>query len=225
MRWRNIITGAVLGGVSLGMAPGFTAQAQAACPRVAAPVVSVQVIDPGPRVSSTNSIQQINVMDGGHGLQRPGFRVLGMTRIKVLRTYDVRYRTRPVAGGFCVHVDNVSVKFGLKDHTVLVPREYARGSCQFRFIVRHEMAHVDVNRRTARKYATVLKNEMRSALRRAGASSDTSAVRAQNAQTAVMQKVIDDVIGRFHTERTALHDKIDDPNNAKYAAKGKCNGW
>lgn len=198
--------------------------AQAACPRVADPVVSVRVADPGPRVVSTKSLKQINALAGSHGLLRKGFRVLGMTGIKVDTGINVRYQGAKVGKSTCVSVTKMEVKFGLRDHIVHVPREYSRGSCQFRFVMRHEMAHVDVNRRTMRKYATILKNEMRSKLRRGGAIAAPSMVQGQNAQVALMQKVLDDVTTRFHVEREKLHAAIDKPGG-KYAAGNQCRGW
>lgn len=222
MKWPNILIATVFGVSALAMAQAATART--ACPRVPDPAVSVRIVDPGPRVISTTSIQQINAMAGSHGLARKGFRVLGITRIKIDSGVNVRYQGNPVGGGFCVNVTKVVVKFGLKDHSVHVPREYPRGSCQFRFVLRHEMAHVDVNRRTVRKYALILKNEMRSNLRRTGALAAPTMVQGQNAQTAVVQKVLDDVTARFYAEREALHADIDDPNS-KYAAKDQCQGW
>ena len=202
----------------------FPFAAQAACARVPAPNVSVRVVDPGPRVISTKSLQQINAIAGSHGMLRKGFLVLGMTEIRIDSGINVRFQGAPRGQSTCVSVSKVEVRFGLKNHIVHVPREYARGSCQFRFVMRHEMAHVDVNRRTVRKYATVLKNEMRSALRRTGAVAAPTMVQGQNAQTAVIQKVLDDVTARFYAERERLHAVIDQPGG-KYAAGNQCRGW
>jgi len=217
---RTTITGVVVAAGVL----GASGDVWAACPSIADPVVSVQIADPGPRVSSTKSLAQINVMAGSHGLAREGFRVLGMTQIKIASQVRVRYEHQPNGAKTCVSVGRVDVNFGLKEHDVNVPREYARGSCQFNFVMRHEMAHVDVNRRTVRKYADILKNEMRATLRRSGAVAAASAVQGQNAQTAVVQKVLDDVIARFMQERDALHAAIDQPDSP-YAARGQCQGW
>ena len=203
---------------------GFSSDARAACPRVATPAVSVRVADPGPRVSSTKSLSQINAMAGSHGLSRKGFRVLGLTEIQIASAVKVRYEQRPSGGATCVNVSKVEVRFGLQNHHVHVPREYRRGSCQFKVVMRHEMAHVDVNRRTVRKYAKILKNEMRSVLRRAGPTVAGSFVKGQNVQAALVQKVLDDVVARFLVERDKLHAVIDTPGG-KYSAGGQCQGW
>lgn len=200
------------------------ALAWAACPQVPDAAISVQIQDPGPRVTSTQSLDQINVMAGSHGLRRDGFKVLGMTSIKLDSGVKVQYQGRPMGGVICVSVNRVDVQFGLKDHAVHVPREYARGSCHFNVVMRHEMAHVDVNRRTVRKYADVLKHEMRAALRRSGAVVAASMVEGQNVQTAVLQKVIDDTGVRLNAELEKLHNAIDQPGG-KYAADGQCPGW
>lgn len=200
------------------------ALAHAACPRVSDAAISVQIVDPGPRVTSSKSLDQINVMAGSHGLKRNGFKVLGMTGIKLETGVKVQFQGQPMGGAICVHVNRVEAQFGLKDHTVHVPREYAQGSCHYNVVMRHEMAHVDVNRRTVRKYADILKHEMRAALRRSGAVTAASMVEGQNAQTAVMQKVLDDIGVRFNAELEKLHGVIDQPGG-KYAADGQCPGW
>jgi len=198
--------------------------AQAACPRVAPPQISVRINDPGARVTSTKSLSQINTLAGSHGMARKGFRVLGITEIKLDSGVKVRYVGSRAGQSTCVSVSKMEISFGLKQHKVHLPREYKRGSCQFNVVLRHEMAHVDVNRRTIRKYATLLKNEMRSALRRAGAVAASSMIKGQNIKAVQIQKLIDDNVARFNEEVTKLHDAIDAPGG-KYAAAGKCKGW
>jgi len=207
---------------ALACAPAAAARAR--CPGVPAPVVTLRIVDPGPRVVSTRSLQQINAKAGSHGLLKKGMTVLGMTEIKLSSTVHVNFRGMQSGGVVCVHVSEVEVGFGLGDHVVHVPREYPRGSCKFNVVMRHEMAHVDVNRRTVRKYAEKLKNELLGALRRTGAVAAPSMDAGQAAQTRVIDAVIQDISGRFTAEREGLHAAIDKPGGA-YAAAGKCRGW
>ena len=220
MKMRTTIAGAALTVLIL----GFPALAQAACPQVPVAAISVQIVDPGPRVTSTKSLGQINAMAGSHGLSRDGSTVLGITSIKLDSGVSVKYQGQPMGRAVCVSVNRVEVKFGLKDHHVSLPREFPQGSCHYNVVMRHEMAHVDVNRRTVRKYADVLKNDMRAALRRSGAVAAASMVEGQNVQTAVIQKVLDDISARFNAELEKLHAVIDQPGG-KYAAEGRCPGW
>lgn len=220
MKKRTIISAVFLSAL-LGWMP---VHAQAACPRVAAPQISVRINDPGARVSSTKSLRQINEMAGSHGLARKGFKVLGITEVKIGSGVKVRYVGAPVGNSTCVSVSKMEINFGLKTHRVHLPREYKRGSCQFNVVLRHEMAHVDVNRRSVRKYAAALKNEMRSVLRRSGAVAASSMTKGQNVKALQVQKVLDDIAARFSAEVTQLHAAIDKPGG-KYAADGKCKGW
>lgn len=203
---------------------GISSVALAACPRVGEPAVSVQVVDPGPRVVTTKSIKQINTMAGSHGLSKPGFQVLGITEIAIDSGVKVSYQGQSIGQTVCVNVVKVEGHFGLKKHFVNVPREYARDSCQYQVVMRHEMAHVDVNRRTVRKYADVLKAEVRRALRLTGSVQAASMAQGQQAQAAVIQKIVDDVGARFSAELDHLHAAIDQPGS-KYAAAGQCRGW
>lgn len=218
---KHAIIFAVLLFVSVGWMP---THAKAACPRGAAPQISVRINDPGARVTSTKSLRQINALAGSHGMARKGAIVLGITEIKLRSGVKVHYVGSRSGQFTCVSVSKMEINFGLKQHKVHLPREYRRGSCQFNVVLRHEMAHVDVNRRSVRKYATALKNEMRSVLRRAGPVAASSMIQGQNIKAAQVQKVIDENVSRFTEEVTKLHDAIDKPGG-KYAAAGKCKGW
>jgi hypothetical protein len=230
MKRRILMARAVIGALALylsfevGAVEAWAAEARAACPSVSDPSISVQVIDPGPSVVSTQSLDEINVMAGSHGLMRNGFRVLGMTEVKIDSAVNMRFKGQSVGNTVCVSVSRVEVHFGLKKHVVHVPREYPRGSCKYNVVMRHEMAHVDVNRRTVRKYADALRVEMLSALRRSGARAAPSMELGQRAQTAVIKQVIDGIKTRFNAELRKLHAVIDEPNG-KYAAAGRCRGW
>lgn len=194
------------------------------CALVGAPYVSVQVIDPGPQITSTKSLDQINSMAGSHGLLKKGFRVLGMTQIDVQSGMQMEFQGQPTHGMLCVRVNKVQATFGLKRHFVHVPREYARGSCQYTVVMRHEMAHVDVNRRTVRKYAEIMKNEIRSMLRQGGAVPVRTMAEGQQIQTARIQAVVDRLNTAFNAELERLHGEIDAPNS-RYAARDQCRSW
>lgn len=224
MKLHLSITQAVLGVLLVAAPLEALAATPVVCPQVAAPAVSVRVVDPGLSISSTKSLAQINTMAGSHGLAKAGFKVLGMTEIKIDSGVSVRFQGQRNTSGLCVHVSKVDVRFGLKTHAVHVPREYARGSCQFNVVMRHEMAHVNVNRSTVRKYADILKNEMRSLLRRTGAVAVASMAEGQSAQTATIQSILDDVSVRFNGELDRLHAAIDAPGS-KYEAGEQCRGW
>lgn len=206
-----------------GFAAGPAAAAQG-CALVGAPYVSVQVVDPGPRITSTKSLDQINAMAGSHGLSKEGFRVLGMTQIDLQSGMQVEYQAQPTRGMVCVRVNKVKASFGLKRHYVHVPREYPRGSCQYRVVMRHEMAHVDVNRRTVRKYAQIMKNDIRSVLRKNGAVPARTMADGQKIQHDRIQAVIDRIGTEFNAELKRLHGDIDAPNS-RYAATDQCRSW
>ena len=208
----------------LAQAQGLAQVRGQGCRLVGAPFVSVQVVDPGPRISSTKSLRQINAMAGSHGLKREGFRVLGMTEIDVQSGMRLEFKGQPTQGVLCVQVTKVTASFGLQRHYVHVPREYPRGSCQYKVVMRHEMAHVDVNRRTVRKYAEILKNELRSTLRQAGAVAVRTMADGQKIQGDRVRAVTDKIAKDFNDELDRLHGHIDDPNS-QYAARDQCRSW
>lgn len=213
------------GAAALAAGMAFAPQAHAnACPPTPAPYVSVQVFDPGAKVSTIKSLDQINAMAGSHGLLSDGFRALGLTHIDVQSGFRFE-ATGAVAGqNVCVNVSKVEATFGLQHHTIYIPREYRQGSCQYKVVMRHERAHVDVNRRMVRKYAAIMKNEVRSMLRQAGPVAARSMKEGQALLGKRLQALLDRIAADFRAEREALHGAIDDPNST-YAARNQCPSW
>lgn len=198
------------------------------CPASTPAQVRVKLIDPAPRVTSGKSLKQINASATGHGLVGKGKRALGITESNLEASLNMNFVGEVLQRGqtktTCLNVSRIDARFGHKKLVVSLPREYHQGTCKFNVVYRHEMAHVDVARRSIRKYAIVLRTE----LQRAVQKNNPLNVRNMKVGSAAYQKrlhaVMSSVGKRFEAETKALHAKIDAPGSA-YAADGACRGW
>lgn len=198
------------------------------CPAPPPAKVRVKLIDPAPRVTTNKNLKQINASASGHGLVGKGKRALGITESNLEASLNMNFVGQVLHRGqaktTCVSVSRINARFGHKKLVVSLPREYPQGTCKFNVVYRHEMAHVDVARRSIRKYAILLRQE----LERAAQKNNPMNVRTMQVGSAAYQKRLHAVMAslskRFEAETTALHGKIDAPGSV-YAADGACRGW
>ena len=198
------------------------------CPTPSPAKVRVKLIDPAPRVTSNKNLKQINASATGHGLVGKGKRALGITESNLETSLNMNFVGEVLQRGqsktTCLSVSRIDARFGHKKLVVSLPREYRQGTCEFNVVYRHEMAHVDVARRSIRKYAILLRKE----LERAVQKNNPLNVRNMKVGSAAYQKrlnvVMSSVGKRFEAETKTLHAKIDASGSA-YAADGACRGW
>lgn len=198
--------------------------AKTSCPSAPTPNVSVRINDPEPTFDTTKDLKRINAMAGSHGLSKMGTMILGLTEASMESRYEVKMIATPRAPGLCVQVNDVQLTVGLSKHVVHLPREYKRGTCQYNVVMRHEMAHVDVNRRALRKYADIMVAELRRKLSKNGVIYVANGAQAKQVHNAQIKTTVNGVIARYNTELKSLHAEIDKPGS-KYAAHNQCRSW
>ncbi|MBL4692455.1 MAG: hypothetical protein JKY92_03905 [Magnetovibrio sp.] len=212
--------------VMVGMAP-LSAWA-ASCALDPFPKVQVKVLDPKERLSTSRSLKQINSSAQGHGAVGKGKVALGTTESRVSTDMRIQFQWRKkyVGSGspVCVQVKSITANFGHSKLVVNLPREYKRGSCQYKVVYRHEMAHVQVNRNGVRKYGALLRFEIIQELQRSLIVEATTMSRGTQIFQKRLKSVMEKITKRFNQEIKMLHGKIDAPNSP-YAAKGTCRSW
>ena len=186
--------------------------------------VVVSVKDPEPAITSVHSLKQINTKAASHGLLQRGKMVLGLTQSKVSMT--MHYQTRVLTQGadVCVNIMRVEAGFGHDMLKVILPREYARGTCQYKEVLKHEMAHVRADRETVRKYAQVLKHDLDRAVARLNPIHVRSKAEAKAIVERELHRVLGEVKARFNTENKRLNAIVDTPGGP-YDANGVCRSW
>lgn len=192
------------------------------------PTVYVKLLDPKEHISSSKSLKQINSSAKGHGLVGKGEVALGTTESRVSTDMSIQFtwsQRRPGTGSrVCVRIKSVDLTFGHSKLLVNLPREYKRGSCEYKVVLRHEMAHVQVNRTGVRKYARVLKSAISQELQRSRTIEASSMSRGTKTFQNRLKAVIAKTTKRFNKDIKVLHGKIDGPGSP-YGAKGMCRSW
>lgn len=221
----NYVSNQILILIALAAVAWPTSQAQAlTCKAQGAVKISVQTLDPAPKLNTRQNLKQINSKAKSHGLLKRGNMVLGLTQSEVSAAMRF-YVSGPQGGGrACVNVDRVNATFGHKKLTILVPREYRRGSCQFKVVLQHENEHVRINREGVRKYAKILKRELVKVVRRLNPQHVSSLKQGQKQAERALQKVMKSVSARFNKEVRKQHARIDKPGGP-YDASGACRKW
>lgn len=195
----------------------------AVCLNTGAPVVAMRIVDPQPRVIY-KALSQINAAAQSHGLVRRNSRVLGTTQSSIRSSLGMRFIVARRGTETCLSVSRINIRFGYSKLTVLLPREYPRGSCKQTVVRRHEMAHVSVNRRTLRRYAAIMKVAIQRAARTIGSVQTRNVARTQKRIQSRMQNVIVALTERFQRRVNTLQAVIDAPGSP-YDAAGTCKGW
>lgn len=186
--------------------------------------VKVRLLDPSPQVSSAQNIKQINAKAKSHGLLKRGNLVLGLTQAEIQTTMDTRYLGAPQGSKICLNIERIEASFGHTALRVLVPREYARHSCQYKTVLKHEMEHVRINREGVRKYAKILKQELDQVVWRLNPQQVRAMKSGQKQIERQLQKVMQSVTARFNQEVRQQHAVIDKPGGP-YDASGACRNW
>jgi len=186
--------------------------------------VTVQVMDPRPKLVRSSNLKQINSKAKVHGLLKRGNMVLGLTQSEVGTSMNMKFRGLNQGNVTCLNIDRVEASFGHRNLNILVPREYARASCQYNTVLKHEMEHVRVNREGVRKYAVVLQRELERALASFNPRQVVNIQVGQADAKLVMQRVVRKVTAKFQKEINAQHALIDKPGGA-YDASGACRNW
>lgn len=196
----------------------------AACPAPKAAQIRVDLVDPNPVLVTTASLKQINASANSHGLVKKGALALGLTESEVEASSKMRFVGEPDGDALCVGLTEMEVRFGHTKFQVHLPKEYPKGTCQYDVVHRHEMAHVDVYRSALRKYAAIMREELKRTVRSAGAVRAATMTEGQQALQGKLQKVTEDVTHRFEEELRRLHAEIDAPGSP-YDPAGACKGW
>jgi len=208
----------------MGFAP-LSAGAVPSCPTAPFPTINIQVLDPQHTLSTSKSLRQINSMANLKGLHQKGKTTHGMTQSLVEASMSAKFTgLKEPRGPVCISLSDLKVQFGHRKLLVHLPREYGRGSCQYNVVLRHEMAHVNVNRGAVRKYAAILNSELRLDIQRSRTLKTTTMMRGKQIFQKRLRAIIKAVMDRHTKEINTLHAKIDAPDSP-YLADGKCASW
>ncbi|WP_237214176.1 hypothetical protein [Falsiroseomonas oryziterrae] len=207
MRRRTAVLLAALwpaGALAQGAAP-----APSCTPRVAA-TVTLDLVDPEPRILAPLPARQLRAQAGG--TSDTAFpHHLGLTVSRVEWRSEVTARARgPADGPVCAVPADVRLRLRHAEHSIRLAREIPPGSCLAEEVLAHERRHAEVNRRTLREAATELRGIARAWAARAEARAPDVGIAATLLQDE-LAALVDPALERLRAAREAAHAVIDSP--------------
>ncbi len=181
-----------------------------ACPPREAPMVSVELMDPEPRVLPAVPAARLREEVGG--VPEGEFpHHLGLTVSRVEWRSEITVRSRGAdRGPVCALPAEVRLRLMHAEHSIRLAREVPAGGCLAGEVLAHERQHVEVNRRTLRAAAAELRSVARGwAARAEQRAPDLNA--AANALQDDLTRAVEPVLKRLRDAREAGHAAIDTP--------------
>lgn len=183
---------------------------QPACPPRVAAALTVDLIDPEPRILPPMRAAALGT-DAGGAASGEFPHHLGVTASRVAWRAELTARGRgPEGGPVCAIPTSIRISLSHAEHTIRLARELPRDGCLAREVLAHERRHAELNRRTIRVAAEELRQVARAWAARAEA-------RAQNVGAAAvllqdeLGQAIEPVLEQLRTAREAGHAQIDTP--------------
>jgi len=191
-------------------AQGAAPEAEPSCPPRGMPALSVELVDPEPRVLSPLRASALRAEAGGED-DGPFPHHLGLTVSRVEWRSEITVRSRgPQGGPVCAVPAEVRLRLVQAEHTIRLAREVPAGGCLAGEVLAHERRHADVNRRTLREAAA----ELRAIARAWAARAEMRAPDAGAAAVALqdeLEAAIAPMLDRLRAAREAAHAQIDSP--------------
>jgi hypothetical protein len=180
-----------------------------ACPARGTPVISVELVDPEPRILPQLPARQLRTEAGGHA-DGAFPHHLGLTTSHVEWRSEITVRAQ--AGGpgspVCAVPAELRIRLIHAEHGIRLARELPPGGCLAAEVLAHERRHAEVNRRTLRETA----NELRGLVRGWAQRAETRAPDINAAAVALQQElaqVMEPTLERLRLAREAGHAAID----------------
>lgn len=195
-----------------------SAQARPACASRATPTVTLELVDPAPRILAPLPARRLRAVAGG--TSNAAFpHQLGLTVSRVEWRGEVTARGgRQVDGLVCAVPAAVRLQLRHAEHSIRLAREIPPGSCLAAEVLSHERRHAEVNRRTLR----VAADELRALARAWAAQAEARAPDIGAAAVALQDDLaarVEPALTRLRTARAAAHAAIDTP--AEYRRLGR----
>ena len=196
----------------------------AACTPLKSVPVTVDLLDPKPKINHTKTLDYINSQAKHGGLRVQNGIVLGLTSRLSSSSFGVELSYQALGNQYCVNITKVNGKYGLKDLEVFVPREYYPGTCQYNTVMRHEKEHVRINREGARKYAKLFRKELAKAVYRFNPKQYKNLEIAKNDAQKALGGAMRRINKKFEVDLQKKHAIVDKPGGP-YDATGACRKW
>lgn len=184
--------------------------------------VNVKISIPRPPINHNLSSAQLTEKSF-HG---PNARVLGLTVPKLQIQTRVEHATEKRDGHYCYWLEGVQVQLIYKSIEVYVAREYKRGSCEYKAVLRHEQEHVAIARRNLEKFKPKVRHALTSLLLPTPDRPIKLASSEQNEEAlqSLLARILDPVYQEMQEDLERAQAAIDTPES--YAkVRAQCSNW
>ena len=134
--------------------------------------------------------------------------------IQIRSNVNIQRATHPTTRQTCFWYDTVNIQIEI-DPTILVAREFPRGTCQHNEILNHEKKHVAVDRIIVKKYRKVMEGYLRDILTRVSVYGPVHAAKApavKKEMSDYIEKALDNVTTKMYAERRQRQQAVDNKN-------------
>jgi len=191
------------------------------------PLIELQGDFRGPRIIHDRTASEIEAIRTGKepkGWHNPGLTVSE----HIMNThYELGLEQDRPGAPYRAYLSKLIVEFGYTKLEVYVAREYAKGTCEYNQVLKHEMEHVNIHAATYRKYKRLLKGALEASGRLPTRKKPLYVKNPDQAQVQVdrlVKGITNPLYDRFGAELLRAQAKIDTPANYQ-AIQRKCGQW
>lgn len=127
------------------------------------------------------------------------------------------------SGVICAYPTKIDLYFGVgEDPVIYIAKEYAKGSCMYDLVLRHEQTHQQINQSVLEYYLPIIKERFLDVVKHHAIASqkrDINLTLAKNELRERYLQVLNPLIDEMKAETDAEQAKLDNDKNYNYEAK------
>lgn len=159
------------------------------------------------------------------GKGRAGGITMGLTASEFAISFHTNITIEQVGEfKYCAWLNKADVRVGFPLTTVFIDRKYAKRSCQYKAILRHENKHVLIYTRGMNTYIQKIRKRIRQAIDRHPWILARSRKEAKDAYVKLLEKRVSPLIEAMRRERDR-HDAVLDSAKSYQATQKSCADW
>ena len=188
------------------------------CVMKAAPEITVSAKGLDRPIDHTKTIRQLNAFKPFTGKSpyaddtQTYIQGLAKGGVNVQGQYQFGTETYPTLQMGCLYTTKIQVTISL-DSSILIAKEYKKGTCQYKAVLEHELKHRAVDRELVNKYSTIIAKAANSTLKTLGYAQGPFPVAqipaAQEKISATLSSVISQFGDKFSEERNKRQEQVD----------------
>jgi hypothetical protein len=141
---------------------------------------------------------------------------------KVFTTFTLQSSNR--SKKTCVTPESIRLEYGFGKTPVLIDRRYRPGSCEYRAVLAHEMAHIQIMNDKSRGYSSWVRRKITQKVGTVKPVLTKRPRRVQKKMAAQMKKMAASLINRISKSLAVAHQVIDTPESYR-RTQSQCSNW